>query len=99
MNYKCSINHPRIENIYKSKKRLKNGIAYWSLFYLLSFNIIHYGLQLSFKVTVPITLFVLYLNYLSFAIRIRDYNKQLLDALLFPSFYQKKLNLLNKVTK
>ena len=90
MKYKCSISDPRVENIYKAKKRLNNGIAYWSLFYLISFNIIHYGLQLSYKVTVPLSLCVLYINYLSFAIRIRDYNKQLLDIVLF-TFNEKKI--------
>lgn len=89
MEVKYSVNDSRVSNIIKAKKRLKNGIAYWSLFYLISFNIIHFGFQLSLKTTLPLSLFVLYINYYSFSIRVRDYNKQLLDLLVF-SAYNKK---------
>lgn len=81
------INNKKINSLIKSKKRLLNSLFFWSTIYLISGQIIHNGLRLSYKLSLPLTSLVIYINYLAFKIRLRNYNNEILDLILFNKDY------------
>ena len=81
------INNKRLNNLIKSKKRLLNSLFFWSALYLISGQIIHTGMNLSYKTSIPFIMMTIYINYLAFKIRLRDYNKEMFDLVLFSNGY------------
>jgi O-antigen ligase len=81
-------NNKRLNSIIKSKKRLINSLFFWTTVYLISGQIIHKGMNLTIKISLPLICLVLYINYLAYKIRLRDCNNEMLDLVLFNNSYR-----------